>query len=592
MHSSRAERRSQYRNRGCRFGGRDVIVALIGCLALFVICSLAAGYSNSVARGSWGAAKEVGTGRQVPFDSRVTPSTRYVFVSVTDAGSKVGLRPGDVVEMTQWTLRERLAFAYSSVANPFELVVERDQKSIVLRERPDTLTANNDISRVSDVMLRLLLLCSGLVIVKYSHGTAALAAGMYLASVSMADSPTMTFAGLPPWVQMINLVLAALLSRLCAYYARFTFAMQLFAPRSRRIKFAMWSLFGVLSLILFVLIACNVSGLLIGTPLPLPSFVLPTAYVFIQIYSVAVFAAAALRAPKQQRFAIRVIFFATLFTAASYVIQEGFIIEERAAPHWMSWYFNSALLFVGVGYPWAIFARQIAGVDFFISRGVGYAISIGLIVIAVNLLETLAEQMASGWIAGIMLDYGVPVALGLSLNWVQGQVTTLLESVLDHDLLNVRRVLEGFKSEMAKGGNVAELSDRLSPELARVLRAACVAVYRDDGGSLRMIGQMSQPNSATEIVVAYVPAQDPAVKEMQTSPKPLELDGIGSVLGDGLLLPLVVLGRTIGALHCGERAYDRGYDPGERAILEDFARDLAIALAFEPNSSQTTNAAD
>ncbi|MBV9654492.1 MAG: hypothetical protein JOZ42_08010 [Acetobacteraceae bacterium] len=530
--------------------------------------------------------EQVGTGRRLPFDFRAPPSARYVFVSVTRAGSAVGLQPGDIIDMTGWTLSERFAFAYPSAADPVQLVVQRDQQTVVLDQRSDALTRNGGYSRISDIALRLLLLCSGLLIIKYGHGLAALAAGIYLAAVSMADSPTMTFAGLPPWVQTADLVLAALLCRLTVYFARFTFAIQLLKPLRRSTEFSLWAVFGVLSLALFVLIASNVSGVLIGAkPLPIPVFALPTAYICIQTYSVAVFAAAALRASKHQRFAIRIVFFATFFTAASYVIQEAFIIGGKSAPAWMSWYFNSALLFAGIGYPWAIFARQIAGVDFIISRGVGYAISIGVIVIAVNLLETIAEQVASGWIAGIMLDYGVPVALGLSLNWVQGRVTAMLESILDHDLLNTSRVLRQLKSEMADDGNIAELSARVSRKLAHSLRAECIAVYRENGGSLHLLGQASLRVGPIGKTAEKVSLHDPAIAGMRAASSPIELDGMSSALGKGMLFPLVVLGRVVGALHCGARTYDRGYDRGERAILEDFSRDLAVAiLCLDPSS--------
>ncbi len=263
--------------------GRTVTVALLGSLALFVICSLAAGYLNASVPISWGVVEEVGTSWQKPLDSRMTSSARYAIVSVTPAGAAVGLQPGDLVDMTRWTLRERLAFAYPTFLHASKVTYQRGQQSLVSRESPGTLNADIDRSRISDVTLRLLLLCSGLLIIQYGHGLAALAAGVYLTMISMADSPAMTFAGLPAWVQTSGLVLATL-GRLGAYSARFAFVMQLLSQPSRRIGLAMWFVFGTLLLILFVLDVSHVGGLLIGTaPIPFRTSILPAIQILVQI---------------------------------------------------------------------------------------------------------------------------------------------------------------------------------------------------------------------------------------------------------------------------------------------------------------------
>ncbi len=195
-----------------------------------------------------------------------------------------------------------------------------------------------------------------------------------------------------------------------------------------------------------------------------------------------------------------------------------------------------------------------------------------------NLLETLIEQVASGWIAGIMLDYGVPVVLGLSLNWVQGRVTVVLEALLDHDLLNTTQTLNDLKGEMTRARDFVDLSDRISQAVGRLLRTEHAVVYGECDGSLHMVGGRSVPAAAMAAPVATIPAHDPAVRQMRTALAPVELNAMNSVLRGGLLLPLVVLGRVVGALHCGTRAYDRCYDRAERAVLENFARDLAIAF--------------
>lgn len=547
---------------------REITVALLGIPALFVICSLGLGYLHARAPISWGIGEEIGTGRHFRIDSRLAFSARFAFVSVTPAGAAAGLQPGDILDTGSWTLHERLAFAYPSILKSPRILDQRGRQSVVLRESPSNLTPEIDYSRISDITVRLLILCSGLLIIQYGHGRAALAAGIYLATAAMADSPIMTFAGLPIWVQASAPVIASL-ARLVDYAARFAFAMELLHRRSRELTAAMWLIFAAFLGLLLVFNLGLLASLLVGTPpVPYSPRCQPIAQMLVQSYSLLVFAAAAILAPREHRFVIRIIFFGTLITIASYIFQELLLLIGSAPPAWLFWYFNSALLGAGIGYPWAIFARRIAGVDVIVSRGVAYATSIGLLVIAINLLATVIEQVASGWVAGLLLAYGVPVVLGLCLNWVQNQVTRLLETVLDHDLLKTSQMSKRLKAEFLGAHNSTELADQVAA-IAAPLRAHCATMYAACAEGFRAIGDAT-----------VIAANDPGPQRMIAEMVPIDLRGIGSSLHGGLLLPMIVFGRVVGALHCGPRAYDRGYDYAEHAVLEDLAHELAIAFVY------------
>jgi GAF domain-containing protein len=54
--------------------------------------------------------------------------------------------------------------------------------------------------------------------------------------------------------------------------------------------------------------------------------------------------------------------------------------------------------------------------------------------------------------------------------------------------------------------------------------------------------------------------------------------GEASVLDEGWLFPMILFGRIVGALHCGQRAHDRIYEREDRAVLEELTRELAIAM--------------
>ncbi|MEJ0048939.1 MAG: hypothetical protein WDN04_24640 [Rhodospirillales bacterium] len=555
---------------------RQAAVALIGALGIFMIACMVVGYLNAAAPISWGIGEEMGTGRHMVIDSRLALSARFKFVSVTQTGAEAGLAPGDVLDFSHWTLAERLAFAYPSWRNPPQIVQQRGNAYALRWARPSASDRDVDYSRTSDIVVRLLLLCSALLIIGYGHGQAAFAAGLYLAAAAIASSPVMTFAGLPTGVQTSCLVIASV-ARLAAYGARFAFAMALLHSRPHRAGVTLWLCFSILMLLLIVFNGGRVASILAGVIIvPYSSIALPVVQSLMQVYSLALFAAAAIRAPKSHSFVIRIIFYGTFITIFSYILQECLLLAEHTPPAWMGWYFNSALLGVGICYPWAIFARRIAGVDFVISRGFAYAVSIGMVVIVINFAESLIEQSASGWVAGAVLNYGLPLALGLSFNSLQTRVTFLLESLLDHDLLNVSQLAKSLKSQFTEAGCVDELAE-LAAGIAAPLHADAVVMYRVSSGLFCPVATRHAPLHG-EADLAAIPGDDPALNAMLATRQPVRLRGLGSILGAGWLFPLLVFGRIVGALHCGPRLGGRGYDPAERAILEDLSRELAVSL--------------
>src|ERR1700723_4412663 len=91
---------------------RGIPVVMFGLIGLFVIGAMAIGYVQGGARTPLGVARQLNSGRLVEMDSRMLAGGDYQFVSVTRAGALQGFRPGQVIDMTGWTLSEKLAFAY------------------------------------------------------------------------------------------------------------------------------------------------------------------------------------------------------------------------------------------------------------------------------------------------------------------------------------------------------------------------------------------------------------------------------------------------------------------------------------------------
>lgn len=551
---------------------RAIPVLAFGLLGLFVIGAMAAGYFLGGNRTQLGMARQLSTGHLVEMDSRMLAGGDYQLLSVTQAGALQGFAPGQTVDMTGWTLSEKLAFAYPtphSLAAGASLRLHQGLPEAVWAQASNPRSRDRFILYSMDILVRLALLFSSLCILQFARGRPAICAGCYLGFAAMADTPAATFAGLPETVQIIGIV-AASLARPAAYVTRVAFAMMLF-PGSQWLKRSFWAGFAALLAGLCTLMAWRLAIILFNVPaIPVSPLLLPILQCLTQLSSLILFGIAAWRADEADRFALRVIFLSTFVTLFSYIVQEIFLIAGAAPPRWMFWYFNTALLGAGIGYLWAILARRIAGVDFIISRGVAYIASVVLIFCVIELVEGLLDNLAGGWRTDEILIYGIPVGVTLSMTWFQNKMTTLVGFLLDGDLRHLEQTLRHLQETLPDLPDLPALAENISRSVAAALHMQDATLYgRGDDGTFRTL---VPPDD-------FVPANDPALQALHGR-EPVELDEINSQFRRGLLFPLIVFDQLVGLLHCGARPHDKGYDRAERQMLEVLARDIAIAMVW------------
>jgi GAF domain-containing protein len=551
---------------------RGIPVLMFGLLGLFVISAMAIGYVQGSARTPLGVARQLSSGHLVEMDSRMLAGGDYQLVSVTRAGVLQGFRPGQMIGMTGWTLSEKLAFAYPtprSLAGGAALRLHQGLPEVVWTDATNRLSRDNFIQHGLDILVRIALLCSSLCILQFANGRAAMCAGLYLGFSAVANSPVATFAGLPEIVQVVGLTVAAL-GRPAAYIARLAFVMTLF-PGSGRLKRSLWVGFGILLAGVCTLMGGQLATILFNVPIvPVSPFLLPILQCATQLASLVLFGVAAWRAEGASRFVLRVIFASTFVTLFSYIVQEAYLIAGEVPPGWMFWYFDTALLGAGIGYPWAIFARRIAGVDFIISRSVAYAVSVALIFCLIELTESLFDNLSGDWRTNEILIYGIPLAVTLSMSWLQTQMTTLVGFLLDGDLRHLERTLRSLQERLPTLPDLWALSETVTQHVAAALHMERATLYgRGEDGVFRML---TQPGCA-------LAADDPALENLRDG-EPVELDETGSKLQGGLLFPLIVFGHLVGLLHCGARPHDKGYDRVERQMLSHLAKEIAVALVW------------
>jgi GAF domain-containing protein len=556
---------------------RAIPVLLFGLIGLFVIGAMAAGYIMGGSRTPLGVARQTSTGHLVEMDSRMLAGGDYVLLSVTPAGALQGFAAGQTIDMTDWSLKEKLAFAYPSPRSVAKGAELRLHHMDLAGQQISQYRRHYLVIHGLEIVVRLVLLGSSLCILQFARGWPAISAGFYLGFAAMADSPITSFAGLPEPIQVTGVIIATC-ARPAAYIARVCFAMMLF-PGSRALKQGFGAGFAVLLGVLCIMILGHLATILFNAPvLPVSPLLLPILQCLTQAASLVLFGIAAVRADAANRFALRVIFVSTFVTLFSFMVQEVYIIAGVMPPAWMFWYFATSLLGAGIGYLWAIFSRRIAGVDFIISRSVAYVISVALIFGIIELAEHLLDGLSGDWHRDEILIYGIPLAVTLSMSWFQTRMTTLVGFLLDGDLRHLERSLRRLRERLPLLGDLPALAEEVSYEVAAALHMREATLYaRGDDGLFRML---TPPHHA-------LPAGDPALRDVSgdlsgdlSKVAPVELEILESQLQAGLLFPLIVFGQCVGLLHCGARPHNKGYDRVERQMLQELAGHMAIAMVW------------
>jgi hypothetical protein len=539
-------------------GRRITIAVLLGIVAAFVLGAMTVGFMRAGSPWiAWHGLREMGGSR----------------FEMTAAAPDSGVQPGDVLALSDLSLAQRLAFRFVAADAGFPCPVQRDGQRVMVHCPFGPSPPLPAIGATVDIGFRLLLLCSGLLVIVRGRDQPSLTAGLYLGSQAMADTLVVTFAGLPVAIQVAG-IMAARLARLLSYIALCDFGLRLLGELSAKWRRTLWSIFGLLFTAVAVVQMNAPTDLLFGKAtltLPVVAGYLP--HVMIQIYALGLIAVAASRARGASALTLRVIFWSVLVVVTAFTVPAAYLAFRQLPPVWMFWFFNLALAGVAVGFPWAILRRKLVAVDFFLNRAAVSLIAAGIVVFLINLLETAAENNITDFENSTLLQYAVPLAVGLSFNAIQNLVSRSLERTLYRDRQRAAAALRSMIARMPESGDMVTVSNLAVDTISRVMRSRTVTLFVCETEAASY-----HPVATTAVApTAAVPPDDPACAELRQTRAPVLLDGLGSTLGGGLLLPLAVFGWLVGALHCDRRS-DETYDPVERALLMEVAHELAIAL--------------
>jgi hypothetical protein len=271
--------------------------------------------------------------------------------------------------------------------------------------------------------------------------------------------------------------------------------------------------------------------------------------------------------------------------------------ELRQRLRWMFW---SALVFtVGIqlsnvpvlGYPasivvkiatyavgiagllYAVLRHRLVDMTFVVNRALVYSATLTIVIAIFTLLESFVEEIALPDKASLILELGVPLAVGFSLDAVRKRIEHASEWLFFRRKFKAEAALRSYAHHCAYIEHPDHLVEQTLLELTTHTGARRAVLYwRSDGGYDRVAahGDHAYPQR--------VDADDRAPVALRAERRDLDLEDLGSSLGsDGLMLPMIVHGELLGAMVVANRPGEH-YPADERELLRHVVHEVGAAL--------------
>jgi hypothetical protein len=525
----------------------------------------------------------------------------FTVTGVTDAGRQAGLRVGDVLDYRLLTPLERYRFglwdsgvipattdstALGIVAanQSFTIPYLRDGKKIAIVQRTASAGLSDQIATVfTDVLSGFCALFAALLLVR-GRDRASFLAGVFLAFLGTCGLPfvygfngfyTIASLSVPSeaWIGIVGQV--------CGLVALYLFAESLLPAQTRPlVRWLCRALYAPMVVFATASNAIAARFLALGDvdSMTLNYFMVPLYLVGLAVVLAMVWYASIDR-HQTQRISVRIIFW-SLLVGFSGVVFNAFCIGFLNGAWPLDGAFGLTLLAMPVGFAYVIFTRSLYDVDFFVSRAALYAILLGIVVAVIALTESFLDHVALGRFGNIALSFAIPIALGLSMRWIGGNVERFLQGTLYRDKTAAHERLRALASDFAEAHDPDVLARQVIVEIHRTFKCSC-AVYRHDGTAY--VPSVAEGFDHRLTVVAQ---DDPAFMRLRRSRATVDLRSFETALPrHGLLFPLIVVGRVYGAILVGVRPHDQWYDPDDQSVIRSVASELAAALLWLRDNS-------
>lgn len=234
---------------------------------------------------------------------------------------------------------------------------------------------------------------------------------------------------------------------------------------------------------------------------------------------------------------------------------------------------NLTLVLMAAGYAYVALRYRIVNISFVLNRAVVYAALGSLVLAAFVFVEVIATRLAVGQTNSAVIEVLVALALGFTIKQLEQRVDAIVERVL---FAGKHRAEEALRELIRDCGHVEHLPAlfaRACTESRRILNTDRVTIYetRDDG----YVPVCTSPEG---LPVPPADIDDGAFVRLRSRRESLDLHEMGSAAGsEGLLFPMLVRGRLLGAIYFGPKPKRAAYDPDERKLLMELSHEVGAS---------------
>lgn len=541
---------------------RTLSAGILGLIAAAIIAAIAIGYAK--------------VGEPVSYCTWYQINDyQWQARDITAQGLSQGYREGQIVDQRDLNPDAFLAFNWDDVpGSRFELPVKQGAEMLVV---PLDFTSISQSTRVTfsiDLFLRIAMAAFGIVLIAWGRGLASFAVGGFLVARAASEGYVVSFAGLPASLRLASfeaywiIDIAAILFLL--WFAVLLLPSRL--PKGQRTT---------LLVLAAALATANITATLVLIVFPLTQW-FPVAanlseatWLAQSILVVTMFGISTTHAAPNEKLALQIVFLSALvgfgFGAVNQVWSLSHIHTDEVPVHGA---LDLGMLFMVAGWGYAVIARRLFPIEFFVSRTVVYGIVGTVIVFTFVAVKILIEELALGRIVSSTLDLLVAFALGISVHWMERRTLSMVDAVFFKSRRDAIKELRKLSDDLHHVQKVKACSTHVAESLQHHLHSPSVVIYGTDGDEYKPIAAAGSPVGDVSLG-----PDDPGVLRLRGGTKPIDADVYGSAFPpNGAIFPLSVLGSLLGAIYCAYRHSRERYDPEERDAMRDVARELAIVM--------------
>lgn len=257
----------------------------------------------------------------------------------------------------------------------------------------------------------------------------------------------------------------------------------------------------------------------------------------------------------------------------------GYAINGMASvsglPYWLFIiYANSSVIVVSLSVAYAVLRHRVFDVAFVLNRTIVFALTSALVLVVFAALEFLAERFLSDvtHVEGILLQFGIALAVTLSVRLVHRRADSLVDNVLFRSRHEQESALRRFASTLQFYTEEQPLIRDTVDVLLRYGRVEGAAIYLAGETGLK------QAQSSFLVAAQEIEHNDMAYVEMRAHHEPLHVHRMPTALPGDRLYPMIRAGRIVGVVATGERESGEDMPPDVDEAIIRIAHAAATSL--------------